>query len=84
MTTEEIVVDEIRKILDNYGYKTESPIDNETKFDSLNLDSLDSVELVMNLEKRLDLFVPDHHLNTINKRCATVGTITKIIEELQK
>jgi acyl carrier protein len=48
--------------------------------DDLKADSLDVVELIMDLEQEFDLEIPDEALPKIN----TVGDIVSYIEERQK
>lgn len=46
----------------------------------LGADSLDAVEIIMNLEEEFDVTVPDMDASQIK----TVGEIVKLIEELKK
>ncbi len=46
----------------------------------LGADSLDAVEIIMNLEEEFDVTVPDVDASQIK----TVGEIVKLIEELKK
>ena len=48
--------------------------------EDLGADSLDAVEIIMNLEEEFDVTVPDVDASQIK----TVGEIVKLIEELKK
>ena len=59
----------------------EAEIKNESSFvDDLGADSLDTVELVMELEEEFDINIPDDAAEKIQ----TVGQAIKFIEEAQK
>lgn len=58
---------------------SEVTLDKELVAD-LGADSLDAVEIIMNLEEEFDVTVPDVDASQIK----TVGEIVKLIEELKK
>lgn len=64
-------------IVDKLGVD-ESEVKNEASFtNDLGADSLDTVELIMEFEKKFDVQIPDDKAETI----ATVGDAIKYIEE---
>ena len=64
-------------IVDKLGVE-ESEVTTEASFtNDLGADSLDTVELIMELEKEFDISIPDDHAEKI----ATVGDAVKYVEE---
>lgn len=54
--------------------KTISPT---TKLGDLNIDSLDMVEIVMELEEEFDISIPDNAVELVN----TVGDLIRLIQQ---
>ena len=54
-----------------------STVTRETTFESLGIDSLDTVEMVMELEDKLDMEIE------LDKKVATIGELVDFIEELK-
>ena len=75
------LLDEIKELIaEQLDIKLEK-IEKESKFiDDLNADSLDIVELMMALEEKFDIKIPDSEAEKI----ITVNDILVFIEELQK
>lgn len=75
------VADKIREIVVNkHAIKPEEVTDEASFIDDLGFDSLDTVELVMELEKEFSIEIPDEDANSIR----TVGEVIKYIEERVK
>ena len=72
------VLDEIKKFLKERGIS--KPIDLNTKFKSLGLDSLDLMDLVIEAEKKCGIQIPDDKLMDIK----TVADLVDIINEIKK
>ncbi|WP_338971626.1 acyl carrier protein [Spiroplasma endosymbiont of Panorpa germanica] len=70
--------EEIKKALKQKGAKGE--ITKDTLFKNLGLDSLDLMDLVVELEENLGFTIPDEDLPGIQ----TIGQLDKIISELKK
>ncbi|AXK51395.1 acyl carrier protein [Spiroplasma alleghenense] len=70
--------EEIKKALKQKGAKGE--INKDTLFKNLGLDSLDLMDLVVELEENLGFTIPDDELPGIQ----TIGQLEKIIAELKK
>lgn len=67
-------------IIDKLGVD-EKEVTPEANFtNDLGADSLDTVELIMELEKEFDIQIPDEEAENI----ATVGDVVKFIENAQK
>lgn len=64
-------------VVDQLGVNEESVTMEATFVDDLAADSLDIVELVMNIEEEFDLEIPD----TDAEKIATIGDVVKYIEE---
>ena len=74
----ENVEQRVRKIIAEQLGVNEGEIKNESSFvDDLGADSLDTVELVMELEEEFDINIPDDAAEKIQ----TVGQAVKYIEE---
>ena len=71
-----MVLDKVKKILAEYKGIDEAIIQPETSMESLGIDSLDTVELVMNLEDEFDVEIE------VDEGIKTVGDLVKIIEGL--
>ena len=70
----------VKKIIAEQLGVNEGEIKNESSFvDDLGADSLDTVELVMELEEEFDINIPDDAAEKIQ----TVGQAIKFIEEAQ-
>lgn len=71
-----MVFEKVKTILANYKEIDESTIELDTTMESLGIDSLDTVELVMNLEDEFDVEIE------VDEDIKTVGDLVKIIEDL--
>lgn len=71
-----MVFEKVKTILANYKEIDESTIELDTTMESLGIDSLDTVELVMNLEDEFDVEIE------VDEDIKTVGDLVKIIEGL--
>jgi acyl carrier protein len=77
MTTEEIL-DKVREIVAERLNVDEDEVTEDAKFiDDLGADSLDIVELIMDLESEFDLEIPDEDAEGIS----TVGDAVEYIEK---
>lgn len=77
MTNQEILDRMAEILVDQLGID-EDEVTMEANFiEDLNADSLDIVELVMNLEQEFDLMIPDEEAENIR----TVGDAVKFIQE---
>ena len=73
-----MVLDQIKKILVETMYIEEEKITLDAKLkDDLNLDSLDSVELIMSAEEEFGIEIPDEDVMNFK----TVNDIVNYIEE---
>ncbi|MCK4248731.1 MAG: acyl carrier protein [Candidatus Omnitrophica bacterium] len=74
-------VDEVKAIIvEQLGVKAEEVTPEASFIDDLGADSLDTVELVMALEEKFGVEIPDEDAEKI----ATVGDAIKYIEEREK
>ena len=74
-------VDEVKAIIvEQLGVKAEEITPNASFIDDLGADSLDTVELVMALEEKFGVEIPDEDAEKIT----TVGDAIKYIEEKEK
>lgn len=64
-------------IIDQLGVNEENVTMEATFVDDLAADSLDIVELIMNIEEKFDLEIPDNDTEKI----VTIGDVVKYIEE---
>lgn len=81
MTTEEAVIAEITNFVSKETLDDIGQIDLEHSIkNTLNIDSLEEIEIVMNLEKKLQISVPDDEANNIK----TVGDVVRLIEKTLK
>ncbi|MCI9272374.1 MAG: acyl carrier protein [Clostridiales bacterium] len=71
-----MVFEKVKTILADYKEIDESSIELDTTMESLGIDSLDTVELVMNLEDEFDVEIE------VDEDIKTVGDLVKIIEGL--
>ncbi|WP_101772600.1 acyl carrier protein [Peptostreptococcus faecalis] len=70
----EIIVEQLNVDDDNF-------IDLDTDLqEDLDADSLDAVEIIMNIEEEFDIKIPDEDINDIK----TIGDIIKYIEDEKK
>ncbi|MBN3037826.1 MAG: acyl carrier protein [Candidatus Omnitrophica bacterium] len=73
--------DEVKSIIaEQLGVKIEEVTDNASFIDDLGADSLDTVELVMALEEKFGVEIPDEDA----EKMATVGEAIKYLEEKAK
>lgn len=71
-----MVFEKVKTILADYKEIDVSSIELDTTMESLGIDSLDTVELVMNLEDEFDVEIE------VDEDIKTVGDLVKIIEGL--
>ena len=71
-----MVLDQVKQILAEYKGIDKAIIQPETTMESLGIDSLDTVELVMNLEDEFHVEIE------VDEAINTVGYLVKIIEGL--
>ena len=71
-----MVLDQVKQILAEYKGIDKAIIKPETTMESLGIDSLDTVELVMNLEDEFHVEIE------VDEAINTVGDLVKIIEGL--
>ena len=64
-------------VVDHLGVNEENVTMEATFVDDLAADSLDIVELIMNIEEKFDLEIPDNDTEKI----VTIGDVVKYIEE---
>ena len=64
-------------VVDQLGVNEENVTMEATVVDDLAADSLDIVELIMNIEEEFDLEIPDNDTEKI----VTIGDVVKYIEE---
>ncbi len=70
--------EDVRKIvIEKLGVKPEEVVDEARFIDDLGADSLDTVELIMALEEKFEVEVPDEDAETLT-------TVGKAIEYIQK
>ena len=75
------LADEVKSIIaEQLGVKVEEVTDNASFVDDLGADSLDTVELVMALEEKFGIEIPDEDAEKMN----TVGEAIKYLEEKTK
>jgi len=67
-------------IIEKLGVDAEKVTDDASFVEDLGADSLDTVELVMDLEEEFDLEIPDEEAETLT----TVGAAIKYLEEKLK
>ena len=75
------LVDDVKAIIaEQLGVKIEEVTDNASFVDDLGADSLDTVELVMALEEKFGVEIPDEDA----EKMSTVGEAIKYLEEKKK
>jgi len=77
MSEEEIFQKLKTIVVDQLGVNEENVTMEATFVDDLAADSLDIVELIMNIEEEFDLEIPDNDTEKI----VTIGDVVKYIEE---
>lgn len=77
MNKEEILEKLKKIIVDQLGVDEESVMEEATFVDDLEADSLDIVELIMNIEEEFDMEIPDADAEKI----VTVGDVVEYIQE---
>lgn len=81
MSIEEIVLEEITGFVDGATLVVIGKVRIEDNIrNNLGIDSLEEIEIIMNLERRLKIAVPDAKA----ERIKTVGDVVKLIEECVK
>jgi len=73
-----MTLEKVKKILTDYNGCDASAITRETTFEELGLDSLDTVELVMNMEDAFGITIDT------SEGMHTVGNIVDVIDKAQK
>lgn len=75
------LIDDVKAIIaEQLGVKVEEVTDSASFVDDLGADSLDTVELVMALEEKFGVEIPDKDA----EKMATVGDAVKYLEEKSK
>ena len=75
------LTEEVKAIIaEQLGVKVEEVTDNASFVDDLGADSLDTVELVMALEEKFGVEIPDEDA----EKMSTVGEAIKYLEEKKK
>ena len=75
------VFDKVKRIVvDQLGIDNKDEVTMTTSFQDLNADSLDVVELIMELEEEFDIEIPDEDA----EKLTTVGNAVEYIKEKQK
>lgn len=75
------IFEEVKKvIIENLGVEEELIVPEATLTDQLGADSLDLVELSMNLEEKFDISIDDEDIGVLK----TVGDVVRYIEKNQK
>ena len=69
-----MVLEKVIELIEEYKDEGNLEITSDSTFEELSLDSLDTVELVMNLETEFDVTIE------VTEDIKTVGDIVKIIE----
>jgi acyl carrier protein len=69
------MIEKITKILKEYKEDDSLVISADTTFESLALDSIDTAELVMNIEEELDVTIE------MDEAIKTVGDLLRVIEK---
>ncbi len=69
-----MVLEKVIELIEEYKDEGDLGITSDSTFEELSLDSLDTVELVMNLEAEFDVTIE------VNEDIKTVGDIVEIIE----
>ena len=69
------MLEKITKVLREYKGNADLVVTEQTTFAELELDSLDTVELIMNLEEKLGITIE------VNKRVKSIGDLLKVIEK---
>ena len=72
-----MLLETIAKIISDRTGRDASEITLESSFAQLGIDSLDTVELIMNLEDALDIEIE------LDQKVETIGDLVKIIESKQ-
>lgn len=73
-----MVLEKVIELIEEYKDEGDLGITSESTFEELSLDSLDTVELVMNLEAEFDVTIE------VTEDIKTVGDIVEIIESEMK
>ena len=71
-----MTLEKVKKILADHLEMDENEITESTTLDDLGVDSLDAVEIIMELEDEFGIEIPDDEVENVK----TVGDIVKIIE----
>ena len=78
MPTREEIEEKVKEIVSDQMGVEKSEINSDTSFvNDLNADSLDTVELVMELEDEFDMSIPDEEAEKLQ----TIGTAVEFIEK---
>ncbi len=72
-----MVLDQVKEIVANQMHITVDDVHDTTAFRDLEADSLDVVEVIMAVESKFDIMLPDEVVETFKN----VGDLAKYIEE---
>jgi len=72
---EKKILADVEKILQDFKGQSDFKVTMTTRLDSLGLDSLDTVSLVMDIEDKLGVVIDQGNQTTV-----TIGDVVKIIE----
>lgn len=73
-------------VIEKYGFQSEGSIEELTLYEAV-IDSLDIIELVMDVEKEFSVLIPDKFIESFNKDTKikeVVDTLTKVVEDEEK
>lgn len=73
LTREQVRANVIKTLIDNGASLT--PQDDHRLVNDLNFDSLDTIEILMDLESDFDITITDNEINS----CNTVGDVTNLV-----
>lgn len=80
--TKEKIKETVENIIDDI-VPIQTDIKNKDSFDEIGIDCLDKVEIVMEIEHRFNITIPDEDWNNINCISQTVDYIDGIINNVQ-
>lgn len=73
-------------VIEKYGFQSEGSIEELTLYEAV-IDSLDIIELVMDVEKEFSVLIPDKFIESFNRDTKikeVVDTLTKVVEDEEK
>lgn len=79
----EIVKEKIYKILDSMGYDTDSTDERVKYYIDMGMDSLDSVEYLVEIEKEFGISITDQNMEEMyhSSLCATIDMIHETVNK---